>query len=77
MKVTDWFRNPDVPARIGYYEVRNCGGWTRRNKLVAGFIDGRQLRYWDGSSWLTEKSGAKSIMGRCNSHQWRGLAKKP
>lgn len=77
MNVTEWFENDVSPVYHGYYEVRNSGVWTRRNKLVSGFVNGRQCRYWDGETWLTEEFGSKSIFGRCNSHQWRGLSSCP
>jgi hypothetical protein len=73
-ELTDW-RRADLhpPTVVGHYEVRNCGGWPRRKRLVAGFVNGRQMRYWDGARWLDVKGGSKSIMGSHFSHQYRGL----
>lgn len=74
-ELTEWRRADLFPPTVaGWYEVRNYGVWSRRNRLVAGFVNGRQMRYWDGAAWRAGwKDEMKSIMGRCSSHQWRGL----
>lgn len=75
LRTSPWFKAkhfaPPVP---GWYEVRNYGAWTRRMKLISGFKYGRQMRYWNGRHWCAgwDNNGV-SIMGRCVSHEFRGL----
>lgn len=74
-QLTDWIKAQEHPPTVaGWYEVRNCGCWPRRKKLISGFAHGRQMRYWDGTRWMGGwDNTVPSIMGSHFSHQYRGL----
>jgi hypothetical protein len=55
-----WHNDPS-----GVIRVHTCSG---------GYVHGRQMRYWDGTTWRAGWAlDSTSIMGTCESHQWRGL----
>lgn len=72
MPITYWYGHDQKPVHVGAYEVRNSGKAHYRKVLVAGCINGRMMRWWDGHQWLTEQGGSPSIMGSDRTHQWRG-----
>lgn len=75
-KLTDWFpANAINPARIGYYEV----GHSKPMHHSSSFrLTGYPTRYWNGKNWIAwGVDGKVSIFGRHETHQWRGLARRP
>jgi hypothetical protein len=67
---TDWFRaNAFHPALPGYYKVRGGAHLPFRSPLRLVGVD---LRFWNGSVWLTWERGLQSVFGRHASHEWCG-----
>jgi hypothetical protein len=59
-KVTEWFKPPLLPERVGWYEAAIYdAGWIYEWRI-----------FWDGAKWRTQRGGEWLV----NQNQtWRGL----